>query len=248
MFKQKLISIVIPVFNEKERLSNLYEIYRYLQKKRFLYEIMVVDDGSNSESSENLKKINKDIPFKLIRYVRNMGKGYAVKKGILKAKGDYILFTDIDLSVPIKELDKFIKETQLNPVVIGSRQEKGSRIILPQSRIREFMGQTFTWLSQFVLGVAVSDFTCGFKCFQKKAGKEIFRKETINRWGFDSEIMLIAKRLNYEIFELPVQWSHNNQTKVSFPKDIIRSFIELIKIKNNDLKGIYSKRQDLLTS
>lgn len=243
MAKKNVVSLIIPVFNELERLDNLRLIHKFLERKKYNYELIVVDDGGKRENLKYLKKLQKEIPFELISYRQNKGKGYAVKQGVLKAKGDYILFTDIDLSVPIKELSKFVITAKSNPVVIGSRNIKGSKVLVSQSKIREFMGQIFTNLSQLVLGLKVSDFTCGFKCFQKNAGKEIFKRLVINRWGFDSEVLLIAKRLNYKIMELPVEWSHNKQTKVSFPKDIIRSFAELMRIKNNDLKGYYFNRK-----
>ncbi len=248
MTKKDSISVIIPVFNELERLDNLRLIHKFLDRKKYDYELIVVDDGGKRENLKYLKKLKKEISFELISYRQNKGKGYAVKQGVLKAKGDYILFTDIDLSVPIKEISKFIKIAKLSPVVIGSRNIKGSKVLVSQSKTREFMGQIFTNLSQFVLDLRVSDFTCGFKCFQKDAGKEIFKRSVINRWGFDSEILLIAKRLNYKITELPVEWSHNKQTKVSFPKDIIRSFAELMRIKNNDLRGHYLKAHDKFTS
>lgn len=242
--QKKLISVIIPVYNEIERLKNLYVVYHYLKKKKFSYELIVVDDGSSPRNANYLKKINKDIPFKIIRYSENMGKGYAIKQGVLNSKGDFIFFTDIDLSVPIKEIEKFIKLADKNPIIVGSRKKKGSKIILRQSKIREFMGEGFTKMSQLILGIPVSDFTCGFKCFQKKAGKEIFKRASINRWGFDSEIMLIGSRLGYSILEMPVEWSHSAQTKVSFPRDIIISLIELITIKSNDLRGFYLKHED----
>lgn len=233
------LSVIVPVYNEVKRLKNIYKISDFLKKLPYKTELIFVDDGSSDNTLNILRKTAKKLNFKVLSYKQNKGKGYAVKAGMLKAQGKYRLFTDIDLSVPIEEMSRFMEFMQKNSVVIGSRRKAGSRILKHQSKMRELMGHFFTWLSQKSLGLKVSDFTCGFKCFEKEAAKNIFQRAIINRWSFDSEILFIAEKLCYKIYEAPVKWFHNPDTKVKFPQDIIRSFFELFTIRINEVRGLY---------
>lgn len=240
MSKQPFLSIVIPLFNESKRIYNLTAVLNYLKTKKFSFEIIVVNDGSTDDSKDRINKLNNKSFFKILSYETNKGKGYAIKKGVLAAKGDFILFTDIDLSTPINELDKFLPLTKSYEVIIGTRKTFGSNVMTRQSPIRETLGKIFTFLSQLILSLEVSDFTCGFKLFSKKASKEIFSRLTINRWGFDSEILFIAYKKGYRIEEVGVSWKNDPLTKVKFPQDAINSLIELFKIRINDLRGLYN--------
>lgn len=233
------ISIIIPIFNEEKRITNLLEIYKYFKGKRLNYEIIVVNDGSTDQTVKKLREISKNFKFKLISYQKNRGKGYAIKLGMLVSGGKYRLFTDIDLSTPIGEFDKFLPYLEKYSVIIGSRRIRGSQIIIHQPNIRELMGKGFTQLSQIVLQLNVKDFTCGFKCFSKSASQKIFDKQRINRWGFDAEILFLAKKFGYIIKEIPIQWFNDPRSRVRFPQDVISSFSDLIKIRYNEFKKIY---------
>ena len=158
---------------------------------------------------------------------------------MLKAVGKYRLFLDIDLSTPINEFDKFLPQIKKYDIVIGSRKMRGSNVVIRQHVIREVLRRIFTLLSQKVLGVNISDFTCGFKCFSGKAAEEIFSKQTINGWGFDSEILYIGKSKRKSIKEMAVEWKNDPRTRVKFPNAIIYSLLELIKIKINSYRGLY---------
>lgn len=243
--KKIYLSVIVPVFNEKERLENISKIDIFLKKQKFKSELIIVDDGSNQESKKLLKKTKNKYGFKLISYTKNMGKGYAVKKGVLSSTGTYILFLDIDLSTPIEECSKFFKKND-NIVVIGSRRIFGSKLLTRQKRSREIMGSFFTLLSQKFLCLNISDFTCGFKYFHGKAAKNIFLKTTINRWGFDPEILFLAKKLGYKITEVPITWKDDPHTRVKFPQDVFRSLFELFKIRVNDFFGIYRQEKKTL--
>lgn len=232
-------SIIVPVYNESNRLDKLTKINSYLGRLKVKTELIVVNDGSADDTKRKLEDLKKKLNFKLVSYDQNKGKGHAVKTGMLRARGKCRLFTDIDLSVPIEECANFMRFIEKNPVMIGSRRVKGAKIILHQPIIRELMGRFFTFLSQKILGLKITDFTCGFKMLQEEAAKKIFERSRINRWGFDSEILFIAQKLGYKIFEIPVTWTHDPKTKVKFPHDIIRSFIDLILIRINNLRGFY---------
>lgn len=233
------LSIVIPVYNEEKRVNNLIQIISYLKKQRYSWEVIIVDDGSTDKTIKKLKLLKKKLRFKILSYYPNTGKGVAIKTGMLSATGKHRLFLDIDLSTPIDELDNFLPFLKKFDIVIGSRKMKSSEVIVRQSLLREFLGKTFTYISQKMLQMNVSDFTCGFKCFNNKAAEVIFAKQKIHRWGFDSEILYIGKSKKYSIKEVPVRWKNDPGTKVKFPQDIINSFTELILIRLNSLRGLY---------
>lgn len=238
--QQKIfLSIIVPVFNESTRLKTLVYINGFLKRQKFFTELLVINDGSTDDTLTLLKNLQRKISFRIISYNSNMGKGYAIKKGMLSAKGKYRLFTDIDLSTPLNEFKKFFPLLSKYDVLIGSRRLNRSRILIHQPFARENLGRCFTWLSQRVLNLYFADFTCGFKCFSKKAAISIFSKQNINRWGFDSEILFIANKRGFSIKEVPVSWRNDESSKVKFPQDIITSLGELVKIKTNNLKRLY---------
>lgn len=229
--KKPFLSIIIPLYNEENLLKNLSKLYKYLDKLKKDYEVLLVNDGSIDKTAEKLKDLNKRFKFQLISYNKNRDKGFAIRSGMLAAGGEYRIFTDIDLSTPIEEFEKFMPNLKKFDVIIGSRRKWGSNLKKRQPFIRETLGQGFTLLSQIVLDLNISDFTCGFKCFSKKAAEEIFKKQKIDRWGFDSEILYIAKKLRLKIKEVPVTWIDDPNSKVKFPQAIISSLIDLSRIR-----------------
>ncbi|OGM21886.1 hypothetical protein A2714_04150 [Candidatus Woesebacteria bacterium RIFCSPHIGHO2_01_FULL_38_9] len=238
------LSVIIPVYNESKRVYKLTKILKYLGRNTFRTEIIVVNDGSKDNTLLKLKnltskKLQKNLNVKIISYRKNKGKGYAIKKGVLKARGKHRLFLDIDLSTPISEFQKFLTHLGKYDILIGSRKIKGAKVSQRQSLIREALGKNFTFLSQIILGLKVSDFTCGFKCFSTTASQTIFKLQRIDRWGFDCEILFIAKQLGFTIKEVPVIWKNDPNSKVRFPHDIISSFLELLKIRINYFSGKY---------
>lgn len=233
------ISVIIPVYNEESRIWKLSKIYRYLSKLDTNFEIIVIDDGSFDQTLKRLRNLNKKFRFSLISYKKNRGKGFAVKTGMLTAKGKYRLFIDIDLSTPIKELNNFLPYLKKHDVIIGSRKTLGAKLKRRQKFIRETLGKGFTTLSRLMLQLNISDFTCGFKCFSQKAADEIFKRQRIERWGFDSEVLFIAKRLGFSIKEVPVIWSNDPKSKVRFPHDLFHSLTDLLKIRYHHFKKMY---------
>lgn len=233
LFDKIFLSVIIPIFNESERISNLTNIYDYLGQQNYSWEVLLVNDGSSDDTLKKAKKLRRKYKFQLITYQQNMGKGFAIKSGMLASTGRFKLFLDIDLSTPLEEFEHFLNYLKRYHVIIGTRKSNQSLLKTRQPKTRENLGKIFTRLSQLLLNIKVSDFTCGFKCFSKEAADQIFAKQTINRWGFDSEILFIAHNLGYKIKEVPVTWENDSRTKVKFPQDIFRSFHELIKIRYN---------------
>jgi dolichyl-phosphate beta-glucosyltransferase len=224
-------SLILPVYNEQERIHNVHEVDSYLRKLPFASEIIIVNDGSEDKTGEIVRSLTLQVPFFIIEYTRNMGKGYAIKRGMLDARGDIRAFIDIDLSTSLAHLHDFVAATATHPVVVGTRKHPKSFLKKRQPMLRELMGKGYTKLAQCVLSVKASDFTCGCKCFSADAAVNIFTRAKISRWSFDSEILFLAKSLGYPIAEIPVSWSDDRRSKVRFPHDIIRSFVDLLRLR-----------------
>lgn len=237
--KDPFLSVVVPVYNESERIENLSTLVEYLDKQIFTSQLIVVNDGSTDDTLQRLKTLSLPPSSKLVSYRQNRGKGYAIKKGMLAAQGNFLLFTDVDLSTPLEAFNKFLPQLEIYDIIMGSRRIEGAHVLQRQSKVRETLGRGFTYLSNVVLKLTVSDFTCGFKCFSKSAAEKIFPRMTIDRWGFDSEILYIAKKQGLFVKEIPVTWANDPHTKVKFPHDLIRSFTDLIQIRLNDFRKIY---------
>ena len=229
------ISLIIPVFNEERRVHNLNTIWSYINNKRYVKELIIVNDGSTDKTSSFLNKFKTKTKCVLISYRKNRGKGYAIKKGVLSAHGAYVLFMDVDLSTPLKMLSELKKIIQQADVIVGTRKNNKAVLLQRQPKMRETMGKFFTFISRKITRVNVSDFTCGFKCFTKKAARKIFKKQQINRWAFDAESLFLAKKYGFSIKEIPIEWKNVKGTKVRFPQDIIQSFVDLIRIRLNDI-------------
>jgi len=226
----KEISIVIPTYNEQKCIEySIFKIKSFCEKHFKKFEIILVDDGSTDRTILYAKKQFKDLI--ILKNEKNMGKGYSVKKGMLSAKYDYVLFTDADLSTPIDELLMFDKYILDNDIIIGSRAVKGCNIIVQQNIFRVFMGRTFSLIYNFVLDVNLKDTQCGFKLFKKKDIINIFSKQTIDRFAFDAELMYLARLLNLKIKELGITWINSFNSTVNPFKDSIKMFIEILKIK-----------------
>lgn len=236
-----MISIIIPVFNEEKRIAKSLEtILDFLQSFKEEAEIIIVDDGSWDATPKILEDFKQRMNLKILTHKTNLGKGAAIRTGIKSASGEKILFTDIDLSVPIETLQSFREAlTGEVDIVIGSREHPDSQIEIKQFWLRELAGYSFTVLTNAILQVGVSDFTCGFKLFRREAARKIFAHQFINRWAFDSETLFLAKKYQFEIKEMPIVWRHNEGSKVRFPQALIDSFFGLLQIRINDFLGKY---------
>lgn len=238
------LSVVIPMYNEAARITkSLHRLAAYFSDKTYSYEVVLVDDGSSDDSIAVARRELGEVPsLRVVGSDRNYGKGHAVRMGMLRAKGDYVLFTDADLSTPIEELDKFWPRFEQGfDVVIGSRKMKGAEIIRHQPWWRENMGKVFTWLTNRLVTRNLSDLTCGFKSFRRAAAQDIFSHQTLHDWSFDAEIMFIAQRRGHRIKEVAVRWHDERGTKVRIVRDTLRSIRGLIKIRLNGARGLYGR-------
>jgi dolichyl-phosphate beta-glucosyltransferase len=240
------LSIVIPALNEQERIGKtLDEIAGYIRKKNIPAEIIVVSDGSRDRTAEVVRAREGKLPgLSLVEFRENRGKGFAVRTGIEKAGGRWVLFSDADHSTPIEEFDRFLPFLESGfSVVIGSRALPDSRIEIHQNRIRETMGKSFNFLVQSLVISGLKDTQCGFKAFEREAIRKIISFQRVERFGFDVEILYLAEKLGYSIHEVPVRWINSPQSRVRIMRDSSRMILDLLRIRWLDLRGMYEERK-----
>ncbi len=238
------LSIIIPVYNEEKRIPNtLREVDKYLRKQAYDYEILVVNDGSTDRTVEvgrGLKSTIKNL--RITGYEKNQGKGYAVRFGLKEAQGDYRLFTDADNSTSIDQIEKMWPEFEKGfDLVVGSRDIRGAVLDPPQPWWRHIiLGEGFKLYRKLIIGLwGIEDTQCGFKGFKKEAVEKILSKCQINRFAFDPEILVLAKKLGFKIKEIPVFWKNDLESKVKF-KSIFKMALDLIKIRWNLISRKYA--------
>ncbi len=250
------LSIIIPAYNEEGRLGRtLSRIREYFAGRRVppgvapeislnQLEILIVDDGSKDGTARIAEEWSQEMPS--VRFVsnrENRGKGYSVRHGMLEARGRLALFTDADLSSPIEEIEKLLAAIAAgNDIAIGSRALDRSLISIHQSRHREFAGIVFNKLMRVITGLPFHDTQCGFKIFRRERSRIIFEQQRIERFGFDPEILFLAKRHGLRIAEVPVRWAHDPATKVQVLRDSVMMFRELVAIRSNWLLRRYPKK------
>jgi glycosyltransferase involved in cell wall biosynthesis len=239
---QPVLSIVVPAFNEAARIGeSIDKIDNFMRRSRISCELIIVDDGSHDNTADVIRKTQVK-GLRLIRNDHNHGKGYTVRQGVLAASGQYVLFTDADLSAPIEEVDKLL-DIAVNEgveVVIGSRAVDRSYIEKHQSSFREAGGIVFNYMVRLVLGLQFHDTQCGFKLFHRQKSRRIFEMLTTLGFGFDPELLFLAHREGLAIREEPVRWSHADGSKVSFFRDATRMFFDLVRIRWNAVIGRYA--------
>jgi dolichyl-phosphate beta-glucosyltransferase len=236
------VSIVIPAYNEEARLpATLEAVLEYLRQGCFSFaEVVVVDDGSSDRTAELVERYPN---VRLLRNPGNRGKGFTVRHGILEAKGEWILYTDADLSAPIAELAKLLAaaETAGAQVAIGSRAIDRSLVGVHQSAFREFSGRAFNVVMRTITGLPFRDTQCGFKLFRAGAAREIFSRQRLDGFSFDVEDLVIAKKLGLRAIEVPVVWNNVEGTKVSTLAGVA-SFGALLGIRWRALTGQYGRK------
>ena len=239
------LSIVIPAYNEERRLpQTLRRVREYLSTRPASAEVIVVDDGSSDRSAAVVEEWrSKFAGLRLLSNGRNRGKGYSVRHGMLEARGRIVLFTDADLSAPIEEADKLLAALGDYEVAIGSRGVDPSLIEVHQSPLRELAGKVFNAVVRAVTGLDFTDTQCGFKAFVREHARIVFEQQRIERFGFDPEILFLAKRHGLRAIEIPVRWAHDPQTKVNMIRDSLRMFGEVLAIRWNWLLGRYPKKR-----
>jgi glycosyltransferase involved in cell wall biosynthesis len=238
------LSIVIPAYNESARIENALErVMSCVQEQGWDAEVLVVDDGSTDNTAAIVKQWMSRFPrLHLVQNPGNRGKGYSVRNGLLQAAGDVVMFTDADLSAPMEEAERLLAAIADGAdVAIGSRWMDRTRQTIHQPLYRQFFGRCFNWITRTVMGLPFKDTQCGFKAFKRSVAQVIFRLQTIERWGFDPEILFIARKLKYEIREVPVTWGHDERSRMSYLKDGMKMLEDMAKIRANSVAGRYDE-------
>lgn len=233
---------MIPAYNEVRRLDpSLRTLAAFLRRERLRAEVLVVDDGSTDGTPELVLKRSRTLTqVKLLRQPRNLGKGAAVRAGVLAARAPEILFTDADLSTPLEELDGLRAALKAGAdIAIGSRALDRSRIAVRQPFYREAAGRLFNQCVQLLSVPGIHDTQCGFKLFKAKAARRVFRLQQVPRFGFDVELLYLARKAGLRIAELPVRWVNSPETKVRPVRDGARAFLDLALIRLYDVQGRY---------
>ena len=238
------LSIVIPAYNEERRLpATLDVVFNWLDASPYGdAEVLVVDDGSTDATAAVVESRAAMEPrLRLVQNPGNRGKGFAIRHGMLQAKGDWILFSDADLSAPIDELPKLLAAAQEQgaAIAIGSRALDRSLIGVHQSQWREMSGILFNRIMRVITGLPFSDTQCGFKLFRRDAARRVFPLQRLDGFSFDVEDLFVAHTLGIPTIEVPVRWNNVEGTKVGLMQGVA-SFLDLLRIRWNWLQGQYT--------
>jgi len=237
-------SIVLPAYNESARIAaTLDQILSHADKRNWQFEAIVVDDGSSDDTARIVDAYARKYPMlRLLANPGNRGKGYSVRHGMLAAQGDVLLFSDADLSSPIQEADKlFAAIHQGVDIAIGSRWLNARTQVKRQPLHRQFLGRLFNLMLRLGLGLNFKDTQCGFKAFTREAGRKIFSLQKIERWGFDPELLYLARICGLTVTEIPVAWSHREGTHLRPLRDGMRMLRDMMAIRWNALSGKYTE-------
>jgi len=235
-------SIVIPAYNESARIgATLERVLSYVHEKGWDAEVIVVNDGSRDNTAEIARSFAaKDPILRLLENPGNHGKGYSVRNGMLNARGRIVLFSDADLSSPIEESVKLFQALEAGAdIAIGSRWLRAELQTQRQPLHRQLFGRIFNLLLRLTLGLQYADTQCGFKAFKRAASQAIFPWQKIERWGFDPEILFLARKFGFKVAEVPVAWGHSGGARINPLIDGARMFQEMLRIRWYDVTGKY---------
>lgn len=236
------LSLVFPAYNESRRLPPTLETVKaWIRTQPYEIEVVIVDDGSSDGTADIARRSLEGFRHNVIVHPRNRGKGAGLRTGMIAAEGEFVLFSDADLSTPIDEAPRFLEVHDTGvPVVIGTRKNGQAQVTVRQNPLRERMGRVFTWLSNVMLCPGVTDFTCGFKSFRRDASQAIFSRVFEDGWAYDSEVLFLSRKLGFDVREVPVRWANDPSTRVRLVRDAIGSFAGLLRIRWRSLAGRYA--------
>jgi glycosyltransferase involved in cell wall biosynthesis len=237
------LSIILPAHNEEQRLPRtLEEVKGFIEAQSYPVEVVLVENGSRDRTLELAQRYAASMPFLRVLHEDRPGKGLAVRTGILAAQGDYRIFCDVDFSMPVAEINRFIPPALPDcQVAIGSREAPGA-VRYNEPYYRHLSGRVFNTMVRWMALPGLQDTQCGFKCFRGDIADEIFPLQSINGWAFDVEVLFVARKRGYRLVEVPIPWYFNPESKVRMLRDSWRMLRDLILIRRNSLQGKYRRR------
>jgi glycosyltransferase involved in cell wall biosynthesis len=237
-----LLSIIIPAYNEAHRLpETLSRILSYLSAQPYLSEVLVVENGSEDTTLEIARDFARNHPGLRILQNEERGKGLAVQRGMLEARGEFRFMCDADLSMPIEQLPRFLPPDLGDyDIAIASREAPGA-VRYGEPRYRHLVGRIFNLMIRWLALPDLQDTQCGFKCFRSAAAVDLFQRQTLPGWSFDVEILYIARHHGYRIVEIPIPWYFNEDSKVRVVSDSLQMGTDLLAIRRNSANGLYDK-------
>ena len=237
------LSIIIPAYNEASCLPQaLEQVFTFLEGESYSAEVIVVENGSSDQTFALAQKLTEKYSNLRVLHNEEAGKGLAVQRGMLEAKGEYRIFCDADFSMPVEEIRRFIPPQIDTDIVIASREVKGA-VRYDEPEYRHFTGRIFNLLIRILALPKLHDTQCGFKGFRADVAEDLFQHQSIEGWAFDVEILFIAKIRGYKITELPIPWYYNEESKINVLRDSLRMFFDLIQIRKNARQGLYAPKK-----
>jgi glycosyltransferase involved in cell wall biosynthesis len=237
------LSLIIPAHNEESRLQEtLQEIDQFLAKQAYSFEVVVVENGSVDRTLEIARSFEARRPYLKIFHEDQSGKGRAVRRGVLEARGEYRFFCDVDFSMPISEVNRFIPPALKDvDVAIASREAPGA-VRYNEPAYRHLAGRVFNTLVRLAALPGLRDTQCGFKCFRAPLAEEIFKRQMMMGWSFDVEVLFIAQRWGYKIVEVPIPWYFKSKSRVRMLNDSWHMALDMMAIRRNARQGRYDRQ------
>jgi dolichyl-phosphate beta-glucosyltransferase len=235
------LSLIIPAHNEETRLpETLRQVFEFAERQPYLMEVLVVENGSSDKTYQIAEGFAYPHPqMKLLRNTQS-GKGRAVRQGMLAAQGEYRFMCDVDFSMPVGEINRFLPPAFVGyDVAIASREAAGA-IRIGEPYYRHFVGRMYNGLIRVLALPGLQDTQCGFKCFRGPVAEDLFRRQTLPGWSFDVEILFVARLVGYKVVEIPIPWYYNPHSKISVVRDSFKMGIDILTIRLNALRGIYT--------
>ncbi len=241
------LSLIIPAHNEETRLPDtLKQVMAFSASQSYVMEVLIVENGSQDHTLQIAQDFATGNPQLMVLQNELSGKGRAVKQGMLAATGEYRFMCDVDLSMPVEEINRFLPPNlKEDDIAIASREAPGA-IRYGEPYYRHFVGRIYNGLIRSLALPGLQDTQCGFKCFPSKTAQDVFPRQTMTGWSFDVEILFIARLLGYKVVEVPIHWYYSPHSKISVVRDSFRMGIDLLTIRLNALKGVYTYRNATL--
>jgi len=237
--KPPFLSIIIPAYNEETRLPRaLGQVFAFLEDQQYTHEVIVVENGSQDRTLEIAQKFTHHFQSLYVLHEDLPGKGRAVRRGMMEAQGEYRFIADADLSMPVKEINRFLPPANSYDIAIASREAPGA-LRYGEPAYRHLTGRVYNFLIRALVLPGLQDTQCGFKCFRGAVAKTIFPRQTLTGWAFDVELLAIARRHGYSIVEVGIPWYYNPGSKINVLRNSWRMFLDLLTIRRNARRGLY---------